>query len=379
MILATNIAETSLTVPGVAAVVDTGLVKIARYDADRGLDALVTERVTRDSADQRAGRAARLGPGVARRLWDARDRLRPSREPDIARIDLAGARARRAGLGRRRRFAFEWFEAPPADALGCRAGAAATAWRRGERRREAGDHARSGASCSGCRSTCASRASSSRAAARPKSPPRAPCSPKGGTPRRGRRRTTAATSCDLLADLDHFTRQPPHVRRLADELGRLARGISPAPSGRCPRDALRRALFAGYADRLARRRPGGQGKLLLASGHGAVLGRESGVRDGEFLVALDVTAAARDGVTEARIRAASRVEPHWITPTSVAVEHRLDAATGRVMASRVARADALVLSATPVRRRRGLGGSAHRPRRGWRGRPATPTPSCSVA
>ena len=66
IVLATNIAETSLTVPGVTAVVDTGLVKVARYDAERGIDSLTLERVTTDSADQRAGRAARQGSGIVR-------------------------------------------------------------------------------------------------------------------------------------------------------------------------------------------------------------------------------------------------------------------------------------------------------------------------
>src|SRR5262249_56459019 len=88
IVVATNIAETSLTVPGVTAVVDSGLQKIARYDADRGIDSLETERITADAADQRAGRAGRLAPGIVRRLWDPRDRLRPHREPDIERIDL---------------------------------------------------------------------------------------------------------------------------------------------------------------------------------------------------------------------------------------------------------------------------------------------------
>jgi ATP-dependent helicase HrpB len=90
IIVATNVAETSLTVPGVSAVIDSGLQKVARYDAERGVDALTTERITLDSADQRAGRAARLGPGIARRLWDTRDRLRPHREAEIHRVDLAG-------------------------------------------------------------------------------------------------------------------------------------------------------------------------------------------------------------------------------------------------------------------------------------------------
>src|SRR5262249_12117006 len=89
IIVATNIAETSLTVPGVVAVVDSGQHKVARYDAERGVDSLVTERITLDAADQRAGRAGRESPGMVRRLWDAHDRLRPSREPEILRVDLS--------------------------------------------------------------------------------------------------------------------------------------------------------------------------------------------------------------------------------------------------------------------------------------------------
>src|SRR5439155_24102948 len=73
VIVATNIAETSLTVPGVTAVIDSGLHKVARYDAERGIDSLETERITADAADQRAGRAGRVAAGIVRRLWDPRD------------------------------------------------------------------------------------------------------------------------------------------------------------------------------------------------------------------------------------------------------------------------------------------------------------------
>jgi ATP-dependent helicase HrpB len=114
IILATNIAETSLTVPGVSAVIDTGTVKVARYDAERGIDSLTTERVTLDSADQRAGRAGRLGPGIVLRLWDSRDRLRPHREAEIARVDLAGPILDLLAWGADPR-SFDWFEAPSAD------------------------------------------------------------------------------------------------------------------------------------------------------------------------------------------------------------------------------------------------------------------------
>jgi len=89
IVVATNIAETSVTVPGVTAVVDSGMHKIARYDAERGIDSLDAERITADAAAQRAGRAGRTAPGIVWRLWDARDRLRPHREPEIHRVDLS--------------------------------------------------------------------------------------------------------------------------------------------------------------------------------------------------------------------------------------------------------------------------------------------------
>ena len=346
IILATNLAETSLTVPGVSTVVDTGLVKVARYDAERGIDHLVTERVTLDSADQRAGRAARLGPGLVRRLWHARDRLRPSREPDIARVDLAGPVLDLLVWGASP-WTFEWFEAPREEALesalallsqldaitGTHRAPAVTAL--GRRLQRLPVHPRlarilvdgNGAFevAAACALLSEGRAGAAGAAG------------------------AATTPCDLLADLDRFAAQPPHVRQLARELQRLAGGDAPGERpARLDDTRLRRALFAGFADRLARRRAAGSDRLVLASGHGAVLGRESGVREGEFLVALDVTAATRDGVAEARVRMASQVDSAWITPTAVATVHRLDAASGRVKAFEVARAGALVLNERPV-------------------------------
>ena len=339
VILATNIAETSLTVPGVSTVVDAGLLKVARYDHARGIDDLVTERVTLDSADQRAGRAARLGPGLVRRLWDARDRLRPTREPDIARIDLAGPVLDLLAWGASP-WTFAWFERPDDDALG----AAITRLQR------------LGALEGGDRAT-AITALGRRLQRLPIPPRLARVLVEGrGAPNvalacalLAEGRTTspgaASTTCDLLGLIDRPADLPPHVAQVARELVRLADGDRGAAS----EEDLRRALHAGYADRLARRRIGTPDRLVLASGHGASLGRESGVRDGEFLVALDVMAAStREGAAEARVRSASRVEPEWIVPTAVTVDHRLDAASGRVRAVEVAKVDALVLRERPV-------------------------------
>jgi ATP-dependent helicase HrpB len=346
VILATNLAETSLTVPGVATVVDSGLVKVARYDAERGIDQLVTERVTLDSADQRAGRAARLGPGRVRRLWDARDRLRPTREPELTRIDLSSAVLDVLAWGADPR-TFEWFERPPATALD----AALTLL------------ARLGAVSSPA--TTASRVGPPALTDVGRRLQRLPLPPRiariliegGGDPRialacalladgRTASSSQATTTCDLLGLLDRPADLPPAVHAIARDLER--HGDGPRRADGDWERRLRRALHAGYADRLARRRAGGSDRLVLASGHGAVLGRESGVREGEFLVALDVVAASRDGVTEARVRSASLVDTDWITPTSTSVTHRLHRASGAVRAMEVARVDALTVTERPV-------------------------------
>ncbi|MDT8390006.1 MAG: ATP-dependent helicase HrpB [Lentisphaeria bacterium] len=91
VIVATNIAETSLTIAGIEAVVDSGFTRYAEYDPGSGCQRLVTRRVTRDAADQRRGRAGRLGPGKCWRVWSAADdaMLRDHRLPEILTADLA--------------------------------------------------------------------------------------------------------------------------------------------------------------------------------------------------------------------------------------------------------------------------------------------------
>ena len=116
VILATNIAETSLTVQRRVGRDRLGLVKGGALRRRRGVDRLTLERVTLDSADQRAGRAARLGPGLVRRLWDARDRLRPHREPEIPRVDLSPPVLSILAAGGRLHD-FEWFERPSPDRI----------------------------------------------------------------------------------------------------------------------------------------------------------------------------------------------------------------------------------------------------------------------
>ena len=325
IILATNIAETSLTVPGVSAVIDTGQVKVARYDADRGVDSLTLERITMDSADQRAGRAARLGPGLVRRLWDARDRLRAHREPEIARVDLAAPVLDLLAWGADP-LSFEWFETPSTD----RIHAALRLLHRLVRsmaKAPARASRRSAVNCSAFLSILALRGFCSMGA----EPPRQ---------RNGARRFRGCERCAGCAGA---------LGALGAELQRIASNVLGGDvASHITDEALRHALFTGYADRLAKRRPGVRDRFLLASGHGAALAREAAGVDGEYIVALDVVAAEREGISESRIRSASRVEREWIQPTSTAIEHRFDAGSGRARAARVERYDAIVLSETPV-------------------------------
>lgn len=89
VVFATNIAETSLTVPGVTAVVDTGWHRVAFWDAGRQVDVLRLERIGEANREQRTGRAGRTGPGFCVRLWSVSERLRPSVPAEIHRVDLA--------------------------------------------------------------------------------------------------------------------------------------------------------------------------------------------------------------------------------------------------------------------------------------------------
>ncbi|MEU2350769.1 helicase-related protein, partial [Modestobacter sp. NPDC013298] len=119
VVLATDVAETSLTVPGVRTVVDAGLVRSPRYDVARGLGALVTGRVSRAAATQRAGRAGREAPGRVYRLWSTaeHDRLPAFAEPEIAVADLTGAALELACWGEPDGAGLALPDPPPAAAL----------------------------------------------------------------------------------------------------------------------------------------------------------------------------------------------------------------------------------------------------------------------
>jgi ATP-dependent helicase HrpB len=119
VVVATNVAETSLTIDGVRCVIDSGLARIPRYDPQRGINTLLVDKISRASADQRAGRAGRTAPGVCLRLWSQEEHgHRPQQElPEIKRLDLAEVvlTLKAAGVEDLRKF--RWLEAPEEQAL----------------------------------------------------------------------------------------------------------------------------------------------------------------------------------------------------------------------------------------------------------------------
>ncbi len=407
VILATNVAETSLTVEGVTDVVDSGQQKVLRFDPSRALDRLELERIPSDSAEQRAGRAGRTGPGRVVRLWDGRDRLRPRREPEIERVDLAAPLLEVLAWGGDPE-GFEWFEAPPAEGLaaGMRllerlaavSGGRLTA--EGEAMHRLALHPR-------LARVLLSAGGGARAAAA--------CAVLGEGWRPAAAGDAPTTDSDVLSAADLLREAPPGVRSAARELEGLARDPGSddhrdvgridagaptrargAASARAGSDAMRpihgpgqaptsgsgderllRALLAGFPDRVALRRAPGSSRLLLSSGTGALLGRESGVRGGDLLLALEVTGGVAGAASEPIVRVASRVEREWLEGVRTEVAHRFDEEAGSVRAFAQDWYDRLLLGERPVPplpeesarllaeavERRGLGAAAERVRR----------------
>lgn len=285
IILATNVAETSLTVDGVTDVIDTGLHKVLRYDTETGVDHLVTEQISVDSADQRAGRAGRTSPGRATRLWDERMLLRPQREPEVRRIDLTGTVLDIIAWGGDPK-AFEWFERP-ADtridaALELLAQLGAIEGRRltaiGLAMRDLPLH-----------------------------------------PRLARMVVAGGGSRDVVEMAVEISEGTAR-RDVVDAI--LARNLkSPAEAGATPDVA--RAALAGYPDRVAMRRDRNSPRLILATGTGATLAREVEHTTGEWFVVLDIR-----GETAWRVLAIDR---QWITATHKTTTHEIEGDRVRAM------------------------------------------------
>jgi ATP-dependent helicase HrpB len=317
VVLATNIAETSLTIEGIRSVVDAGLVRRSEFDPVTGMSRLVTRRISRASADQRQGRAGRLGPGVCYRAWSegAHRSLAPFAPPEILEADLMPLALELAAWGVREATQLRWLEAPPPASLAAarelleRLGAlgpdgALSA--HGRAMAALGIHPRLAHMLLKSREIDGGLEMAARLAAL--------------LSERDLLRTTGATrDVDIRSRLALLSGESAArvERGTLQRISRAARGYVAqlqAGASRSARDGdeaspqeidLSGILLAfAYPDRIAQRRPGSEPRYLLANGRGAHFAEAHSLGREEFIVAVDLDDSAR----EARILLAAPLE-----------------------------------------------------------------------
>ena len=307
IILSTNVAESSITIEGVGAVIDSGVARVASHSPWSGLPALQVARVSQSSANQRAGRAGRTGPGRAIRLYPLEDFVRrPAQDvPQIVREDLAPTALLLQAMNLDFA-ALDWLDAPAAAAITQaqellrQLGAEGTTAREMARyplhprlSRLMVEARRRGVPVEGC-------AVAALLSAGDRLPAHAP----------------HASRSDLLVLLEG--EWSAYASRLFRQLGGSARGRTPASSTTTPEvrrpsaadseGALLISILTAFPDRVARRRQGAD--VQLASGTAAELAPNSTVTDAEFFVAVE--AEDRQDRKAPLLRLASAIEPEWL-------------------------------------------------------------------
>ncbi|MFJ9784617.1 ATP-dependent helicase HrpB [Amycolatopsis sp. NPDC101161] len=331
VVLATAVAESSLTVPGVRAVVDSGLARVPRVDHRRGLPGLATVRVSAAVATQRSGRAGREGPGRAYRCWAAHEQaLLPAYpEPEIRTAELARLALELACWSTPDGSGLSWWDPPGEGALAAgrallvtlgatdRSGAVTA---RGRRMAELGLHPRLARALLDGASEVGARAAAEVVALL----------------------DAGATLTDVNAELRRLrSASDEPARRWKREVQRLSKLVT--GEGK-PDPALVVAL--AHPERLARRRPGGAPVYLMSGGTAAELPPGSGL-DSEWLAVAEAT---RDpGRVHGTIRLAAAADEKLAT--RVAPVSEVDEITwdGDVVARRVRKLGAITLSERPLR------------------------------
>jgi ATP-dependent helicase HrpB len=266
VILSTNVAESSITIPGVRAVIDSGLARVAGDSPWSGLPRLTVQRVSRASATQRAGRAGRTGPGFVIRLYSQDDFLRrPAHDtPEILRRELAQLCLHLHASGLRDPHELQWLDAPPEPPL-----------------QAAEDllHRLSALDVRGGLTPFGRRL-----AGLPLHPRLAALALHGGP-----------AGCAAAAELS--AANPAQARQVEQQLRRLAPGRSTMK--------LEEAYLRAFPDRVARRRKAQE--LLLSNGSSAILASNEGLANAEFLVAVDIEERPDKGLP--LVRTAAPIEP----------------------------------------------------------------------
>jgi ATP-dependent helicase HrpB len=356
VVLATSMAETSLTIDGVRVVVDSGLSRVPRFSARTGMTRLETVRVSSASATQRAGRAGRQAPGVCYRLWSEPEQagLVPFHDPEIMDADLAPLTLTLASAGTKAS-SLRWLDAPPPAHL-AQAGqllrdlAAITDSGRitphGQALAALGLHPRLGHMIVAARRLDAvALATDIAALVEERDVLRADGGPADPDMRIRldllAQRSTPPFTHGARVAREAVERIRTHAKSLRRQLGvRDARGDS---------NDAGVLLALAYPDRIAQRRPG-TARFLLRNGRGAVFALPHALADAEFIVATDLD----DRGAESRIFLAApvtreEIETHLASQIVVQEEVTWDAEAGRVDARRTRRLGALVLSEGLVR------------------------------
>jgi ATP-dependent helicase HrpB len=363
LILSTNVAETSLTIPGVTTVIDSGLARVARYDEQTGLDKLELSPISKASANQRAGRAGRTGPGTCIRLWpEAAQRLRPEfDEPELKRVDLAGAALTVLNWIEPDLQQFPWFEPPSPltlhralhllerleavedgqiTSLGKTLAALPVHPRLGRLLFEGAKYGIAGQVATAA-ALLSERDVFLRANYRPGE-------------RRGPAHRSHNDLADRIAALDAFDERgtidsevgtinrsaAKQALRVREQLFRLVDDRKSARN--IDRDeALGRSLLAAFPDRLARLREPGSRRAVMVGGRGVKLADQSAVTGEEFFLAIDVEASTG----EATVRLAAGVERDWLPQELLSEETTVtfDESQLRVIPQKVLRWDDLIL------------------------------------
>ncbi|MFL4450923.1 ATP-dependent helicase HrpB [Serratia marcescens] len=269
VVLATNIAETSLTIEGIRLVVDSGLERVARYDVRNGLTRLATQRISQASMVQRAGRAGRLEPGLCWHLFakEQAERAAEHAEPDILQSDLTGFWLELLQWGCYDPAQLTWLDAPPAAAL-----AAARALLR-----------RLGATDDGDKLTAPGRQMAALGCE-----PRLAAMLVAGATLSADGLATAALLAALLEepprggqmDIGYWLSRPQaNWRQRAAQLTKRL----PQRAGQVDADLAPRLLALAFTDRIAQRR-GQDGRYLLANGMGAAMNQDEALSRAPWLI-----------------------------------------------------------------------------------------------
>jgi ATP-dependent helicase HrpB len=341
VVLSTNVAESSVTIENITAVVDTGLVRVLRFDPGVGVDRLELARISRASADQRAGRAGRTAPGTCLRLWsEHEDRgLRPTDEPEVARVDLSRAVLELRAWGEPDAGTFPWLEAPPQASLEAAETLLADLGAIDAQGLTSTGHVLAGLPLpprigrllvEAARLGCLERAALAAAILTERDPLRRQRD-------RSPLRATTAYESDLLERvllLERFASAPSRspqswpelnvsaaqsVLRVARDLARTLREAAPVTSGAAgvAEEGFLRALLAAFPDRVARRRGRGSDRAVMVGGRGVRIAAESIVHTAELFLCVDIEGGRRGERAESLVRQASGIEESWLPESAV--------------------------------------------------------------